>query len=454
MIGKVGGYRSYNPVFPSNSLQSTSTSYNSEFPPSGVAVNFKDCNPVRLSSRPVNVRSLTKQTAESKLGLIKVKYERLDSILLKYEESQVQLEMIGDKEHSEDRIEFEEQYDRVKSRFLTIMESRNNVAQDSNQPIVEGKIKLPIISLPSFNGDYRIWLNFRDTFSSLIVKNSDLAEAQKMHYSLSALKGEPHKLVENLTICDVNFRIAWDMVYQRYNNEKLIASKHAIAILSLPTISKESHGDLRSLVSQVKSNMNALEALPLEVPLHEILLLQLILEKIDTQSRREWELSCADRNMSTLKELLDFLEHKYQALETIKSMTPIPEYRVKFDRGREASKALIMTQPICYYCNQWRSLYNCQAFSCSSMQEKNNCVLKHRLCWNCLRSQHLVKDCRARTCEAPYTSTSKPDSRDTTEGVHDYTTNMSQHQEWSKVTCIVVDSDRNGEECARRLATM
>ncbi|KAJ4447639.1 hypothetical protein ANN_09646 [Periplaneta americana] len=50
-------------------------------------------------------------------GMIKVKYERLESIQMKYEESQVQLEMIADEDHSEDRIEFEERYDRVKSRF-------------------------------------------------------------------------------------------------------------------------------------------------------------------------------------------------------------------------------------------------------------------------------------------------------------------------------------------------
>ncbi|KAJ4427132.1 hypothetical protein ANN_24748 [Periplaneta americana] len=144
--------------------------------------------------------------------------------------------------------------------------------------------------------------------------------------------------------------------------------------------------------------MNALEALSLEVSLHEVLLLQLILEKIDTQSRREWELSCADRNKSTLNELLDFLEHKSQALETIKGTTSIPENRVKLDRGKQAREEELRSQA--------QTLL--ELFAKPTFSEGLS-----------------SRDLQTLWSEASYTSTSKPDSRDTTKGFRDYTTDVT-----------------------------
>jgi hypothetical protein len=103
------------------------------------------------------------------------------------------------------------------------------------------------------------------------------------------LLGEAHQLIENLPITADNFTVAWGTICNRHDNPELIATAHVKALFSLLSVSKDSVADLRDLLNQLGSNLNAIEALDLETPLHEVLLSQLVLERIDEHSRKEWE---------------------------------------------------------------------------------------------------------------------------------------------------------------------
>lgn len=50
-------------------------------------------------------------------------------------------------------------------------------------------VKLPVISLPKFDGSYETWLEFRDTFDSLIHKNATIPPINKFHYLRACLQG-------------------------------------------------------------------------------------------------------------------------------------------------------------------------------------------------------------------------------------------------------------------------
>jgi len=45
------------------------------------------------------------------------------------------------------------------------------------------------IRLPSFDGNFAEWENFRDRFTALIIKNKSLTDFARMHYLASSLKG-------------------------------------------------------------------------------------------------------------------------------------------------------------------------------------------------------------------------------------------------------------------------
>jgi hypothetical protein len=140
-----------------------------------------------------------------------------------------------------------------------------------NGSIIMRKIKLPTIEIPKFGGQKTEFKYFYDTFSSLIINNQVLDNVKKLHYLLSSVTNEAHQLIQNLPVTQQNFHVAWSLLCDRYNNERLIAAVHVKSSLSLPVINKESATDLRALINQFQSSLNAIKALDLSIPLHEVL---------------------------------------------------------------------------------------------------------------------------------------------------------------------------------------
>jgi hypothetical protein len=95
---------------------------------------------------------------------------------------------------TDDRNQFEAQYFEVKARFNELLhpvvehlESKqasptSSESKKSNQTrrshTSSSNIKLPVITLPDFDGNTCSWLNFRDTFEALIVNNKSLSDVQ------------------------------------------------------------------------------------------------------------------------------------------------------------------------------------------------------------------------------------------------------------------------------------
>ena len=144
------------------------------------------------------------QTGNTDSDEIQVRLNKLPSILVKYEASQEELEACDDVDHTEDRATFEQQYYEVEVKFNKLLRLStpqllscllDNVSEHGGSIVgsthsSNTHIKLPTIALPSFSGDHCLWLDFRDTFDSLIVQNSVLTDVQRLHYLLAALKGE------------------------------------------------------------------------------------------------------------------------------------------------------------------------------------------------------------------------------------------------------------------------
>jgi hypothetical protein len=110
--------------------------------------------------------------------------------------------------------------------------------------------KLPTLNVPSIDGD-KIWTVFRDTFNSLVISSGSLGKIRKYHYLDFLLQGEAEQLIANLTISEDNLNHAWDLIVARYNNPKMICTKHAKSLLNLPLVAKEDASQYRKLVNEV-----------------------------------------------------------------------------------------------------------------------------------------------------------------------------------------------------------
>lgn len=236
--------------------------------------------------------------------------ERLDSIpeiKAQYNAAQEQLEDEDiESDHSTDREEFTNRLYSIsakcKRKLIELQRAVSPVLSEVNSVhsmINSSNVKLPTIQLPSFAGNCVDFPKFRDTFESLIINNATLSDVQKLHYLNSTLKDEAKLLINNLPITNENFSVAWSLLNNRYYNKRIIANSHLNNLLSLPNENKQAmSSSIRDIVNQVRSNINAIEALDLDVPLHELIWQQLILNNLSFATRKSWEATISDNEFS------------------------------------------------------------------------------------------------------------------------------------------------------------
>lgn len=107
-----------------------------------------------------------------------------------------------------------------------------------------------------------------------MITNISLENIQRSHYLLSSLSREPHKLLYTLPVKHDNFEVAWHLLFQRYNTSRPIANE---GLLSLQSATKESSTDLIALLNHLISHHHTIESQSLYIPLHDVLLSQLVL---------------------------------------------------------------------------------------------------------------------------------------------------------------------------------
>lgn len=72
--------------------------------------------------------------------------------------------------------------------------------------------KLPLIQIHKFDGTFFKWLEFRDTYESLIHRNNRIQPIHKFHYLCSYLEGEAARIISNLEVSSRNYTEAWDLL--------------------------------------------------------------------------------------------------------------------------------------------------------------------------------------------------------------------------------------------------
>lgn len=182
------------------------------------------------------------------------------------------------KRHADERSSFEIPYFNLVTRFETILhnleirENQENVRpQNSIAPTrqlhTHSQLRLPKIELPSFSGNCEDWYAFYDTFEKLINSNSDLSEVQKFHYLRSSLKDDAAEVIKAFEITIENYKEAWELLIERYDNRRRIVQEHIKLLFNLQPMIKENHVQLRNLLDDVCKHLCALRALerPVEV---------------------------------------------------------------------------------------------------------------------------------------------------------------------------------------------
>lgn len=274
----------------------------------------------------------------------------------------------------------------------------NNSLQELNSQINLKSVKLPMISLPKFDGGYESWLEFRDIFKSLIHENSELVEIQKFYYLKACLEGNSAKVIQSLKLSAANYDVAWQTLVDRYDNTNLLIQNHIKSLYNIEPIQRESSSKIRNLVDNVTKNLRSLTLLGEPVEHWDTLIIFLVSSSLDCNTEQEWEKIKPNKIKPTLNELLEFLKRRADILETIEFNRVVkPKPCPKGNNYK--SFATITTKSQCPICQAQHFLYMCDEFKKLSNSERMEKAKQLKVCINCLRPGHFNKACRYGSCK-------------------------------------------------------
>ena len=142
-------------------------------------------------------------------------------------------------------------------------------------------------------------------------------------------------------------------------------------------INKKSTTDLRALINQFQSNLNVIKALDLSIPLHEVLLYQILIEHVEEVTRKQWEMKAVSQGITELEAVIKFLEGKCQAIELINA-SQHPRNNSSSGVSKPIKHAYVVTHNSCVSCRSKHPLYICKQFRKISSQQRLNLIKQNQ----------------------------------------------------------------------------
>ena len=164
---------------------------------------------------------------------------------------------------------------------------------------------------------------------------------------------------------------------------------------------KESASEFAELVNTISNNVNSLQALNIQASLSDVIISQIITEKLDFTALKAWELKLNDLPFLPLKDFIS-LDGSRCALENLipgkvnsHSDTRSADGKGdKYRKDRRNTDTFISTATIkCPMCKSAHALYKCDKFCNSTLQVKRALVTRYNLCFNFMQEGHRASEC-------------------------------------------------------------
>ncbi|XP_073841335.1 uncharacterized protein [Musca autumnalis] len=306
-------------------------------------------------------------------------------------------------------------YKDCKASILDLLHIENQKLEKSQQKSAVDKntsnttsfsIKIPPCDTELFNGGYEIWPSFRDMFTAIYIKHSELSPAQKLFHLRAKTRGEANIIVKRFPLTDDNFQLAWDALRQRYENKRILINHQLRKIFEIDNVPSEKGKSLRNLQYTVNNCLSVLRTYNISVISWDPILVYWV-------SLTAWENSLSNhKEMPSWDQLDEFISKRLNMMESISDMrkpsTNTGSYRVntynaKIDSPHKACKA----------CHQDHTLRACSKFRSWSLSQKRKFVSDNKICDNCLSYGHISKKCKSKfvcqTCKQQHHTLLHPD---------------------------------------------
>jgi Protein of unknown function (DUF1759). len=229
-------------------------------------------------------------------------------------------------------------------------------------------------------------VTFKDTFLSLVGDSTTIPNIPKCHYLLPAING--YAVIKHIPVSEQGFRSAWEILVERYENERLIINTHTENI-KVPNLTSENAGQLRHIADTTQCNLQALWAMKQNTDSWDMIIIYTLTQKLNNKTKKGMGTSYFQQRTAKLNQLYTFLEHRCSALESVSTKYKTNDQRQSSDR--KMSHSYVSVKAMCEVCIDSHTVSQCNTFKQSSNNEKYKIVKNNRLCINCLSNKHMIK---------------------------------------------------------------
>lgn len=373
--------------------------------------------------------SLIKKQNLSKIDVaeLELRLERFSALYDQFDILQVELELISDDEELvSEREQFESSFYRLQAEgrelisqykvsdkphidhFETASDAGSESKSDHGFGLSSGFVRLPKINIPVFSGSNHNWLEFRDTYVSLIHSNPKLDNINKFHYLRNSLQGSALLALNGTDFKADNYNTAWESLLDRYDNKRILVNNHIQALFNVNHIEQESSASIRNLIDTTKKNLNDLKTLGQPVQYWDTIVIYMMSCKLDSITHREWEkhrnslsepptLDIFTQFLCNKADLMESLEENHRQLNlqpTINKTQSLKNYKTLVVTDNPKKKSLT-----CFQCKKDHYLFTCPEFRALPVQERIKQAKNSRECMNCLRPGHTATSCPLSHCK-------------------------------------------------------
>nr|CAH7733288.1 unnamed protein product [Callosobruchus chinensis] len=351
------------------------------------------------------------------IQLIELRFKSSESLLIEFDKIQVAIEEKCLVEHLDEqmveRSNFEERYFAAQAFLSEIIanESQNNVRSLSEADVPRASnhtpqsnydplqnVFIPKIKIPTFSGEFKNWISFKNNFHSTILSNWQFLKASLSGYALRVVEGSDSH--------SQPFTAAWTLLCDKFDKKQFLMDSHFKSLFNLPSVKKENYSQFSLMLDELSVHITALDDLKLtKETLYDSIIIHVASEKLDKSTRREWKDFRQGKELSTLSEFLSFLKDRLDVLQSLEddqlsNNASAAHHSSKFSSFNKNSQMhLTLNKTIkCNYCKGDHTIFKCSEFLGLSIDQRLQKVKALKLCENCLLTGHETNRCRLQPC--------------------------------------------------------
>lgn len=310
------------------------------------------------------------------------------------------------------------------------------------------------LDVPTFNGDYLRWREFKGAFTLEVINRERLSEHEKLKALHQALTGAAKDRLGDYDYKEGNFDLAWAWLCSAYDDDRKTIDIHLATLRNLPDVKHDDIKGLTTLINKASVAVRSLKDLRIPVEQWNAILVHFVEIRLDDRLKDRWESARSDRVTAEFSEIIKCLEnilrrliqaefnsvqrgpqendlreridrqrykerrqgeqwHKEQQrtdrqrkehrYHPYRNRSPAKEYnnrRKSPMAAKEDFRQKAYRPAHCIICNKDHKVTQCEQYLAMKPHERSRQVMLNKLCRNCLHLGHVYRDCFTGSCRA------------------------------------------------------